>query len=90
MASKDNKFASTEGGAMLSNNQPAQSSFSMSNLGRNSSMMPSNNNPGQEQDTEGNAQNNSELGNDELQNKESTGDKAQKEVMKKVSCAIFI
>ena len=83
MASKDNKFASTEGGAMLSNNQPAQSSFSMSNLGRNSSMMPSNNNPGQEQDTEGNAQNNSELGNDELQNKESTGDKAQKEVMKK-------
>ena len=39
MASKENKFAATGGGAMLNNKPTAQSSFGMQNMGRNNAQM---------------------------------------------------
>lgn len=95
MASKENKFAATGGGAMLNNKPTAQSSFGMQNMGRNNAQMRP---PQSMQAANGaapngggengeNGQNPSELGNgNELQNAQNQGsptDQVQKEALKK-------
>ncbi len=95
MASKENKFAATGGGAMLNNKPTAQSSFGMQNMGRNNaqmrppqSMQAANSAaPNGGGENKENSQNPSELGNgNELQNDQNQGsptDQAQKELVKK-------
>lgn len=95
MASKENKFAATGGGAMLNNKPTAQSSFGMQNIGRNNaqmrppqSMQAANSAAPNGGDENGeNGQNPSEFGNgNELQNAQNQGsptDQVQKEALKK-------
>lgn len=83
MASKENKFAASEGGAMLNNKPTNQSSFNAQNLGKNSPPINQSRNVQQSSAPDGEDLNQEGAGGENVNPLGSPTDQAQKELVKK-------